>query len=436
MRHSGSIQSTYFKRRNTRMKSKKFYDIHCHAMSLSHPNLLALIQEMELPWYFPFISVIRFFLPNIIEKRLNRIKNLLSVMENHIEDFFLLMEYYLKEDERGILEKNSLRIGDTIYNKIVLTPLIIDFGYKHIKTNSFYNIPPQKPIVEQVVDVFNAIKKYSHYELMKVKGWHRFEYWYKPVKKENKLFEIYPFLGINPQNYTFDQLAEMLDKYFDGYTGDPQDFYENMGKFDGDIESLRSNYFAGVKLYPPLGFDPWPESVYERTKAEYLYEFCLYHRIPITTHCSIMGFMVDKNSKKNSSPLKWEKILQKYPELKVNFAHFGLERNLYRVFPKRKWEKIILKLITDYPNVYVDFSSLAFDHDYYSYLEDLIRSHRHGETLKERVLFGSDFMINLIWIDSYNQYLSTFFNTPHISDEKERFCSINPERFLFEKAIA
>jgi predicted TIM-barrel fold metal-dependent hydrolase len=122
--------------------------------------------------------------------------------------------------------------------------------------------------------------------------------------------------------------------------------------------------------------------------------------------------------------------------LKVNFAHFGLERNLFRVFPKRKWEKILLKFITDYPNVYVDFSSLAFDHDYYSYLEDLIRSHRHGETLKERILFGSDFMINLIWIDSYNQYLSTFFNTPHISDEKERFCSINPERFLFEKAIA
>ena len=37
--------------------------------------------------------------------------------------------------------------------------------------------------------------------------------------------------------------------------------FNAMGKFSGDFENREEckNIFAGIKVYPPLGFDPWPE---------------------------------------------------------------------------------------------------------------------------------------------------------------------------------
>jgi len=38
--------------------------------------------------------------------------------------------------------------------------------------------------------------------------------------------------------------------------------------FDLLEESIKSNSFAGVKVYPPLGFDPWPEKEVYKNKEE------------------------------------------------------------------------------------------------------------------------------------------------------------------------
>ena len=74
-----------------------FFDIHCHAMNLSHPNLLAFINRLPLlalaamPLFSPFTSFLGL-------TKINRIVNLLSVMENDIADFFLIMEFYLRKE--------------------------------------------------------------------------------------------------------------------------------------------------------------------------------------------------------------------------------------------------------------------------------------------------------------------------------------------------
>jgi hypothetical protein len=47
-------------------------------------------------------------------------------------------------------------------------------------------------------------------------------------------------------------------------------------------------------------------------------------------------------------------------------------------------------------------------------------------------LFGSDFVINLIWSHSYNEYLNNFVRTPLLDErQKELMAVINPEKFLF-----
>jgi len=42
-------------------------------------------------------------------------------------------------------------------------------------------------------------------------------------------------------------------------------------------------------------------------------------------------------------------------------------------------------------------------------------------------------MINLLWCDSYNEYLELFLKTAELSrEEKQALCSDNPARFLWQ----
>ena len=74
------------------MKNATFYDIHCHAMNLSHPNILAFIGRVRIErrgfrdaFFGPYSSF-------LLQRPLTKLKNLLSVMENDMGSYFMLME--------------------------------------------------------------------------------------------------------------------------------------------------------------------------------------------------------------------------------------------------------------------------------------------------------------------------------------------------------
>ncbi len=392
-----------------------------HAFNLSHPSLLAFIQRLKIHRYLILNSFLGPLASLLIGANFNKVKNLLAVMENDIGSYFLMLEEYLKKGgDNALLRDGKLYIGGNVYSSIVLTPLMMDFGYKGIKDNKdiYYNQPPQKPIVEQVVDVFNGIKKYQE-------------------KSPHKIFEIYPFLGITPINYDMGRIEKMLEKYFGGYHGSRDDFKRNIGAFDGDIEHLGSNYFSGIKLYPPLGFDPWPDDAQERKKVECIYDYCCQKHIPVTAHGSEGGFVVvspPKLAKQYASVSKWESVLSEYPELRLNLAHFPIGEKTLWLFPRTKRLKETLHLVKNYPNVYVDFSNRAIKVQYYTDLAKLIKeeSDKHQFDLSKRILFGSDFMINLMSIESYNYYLEIFSGSGSFNaKEKDDFCSTNPGQFIF-----
>lgn len=475
------------------MSDAKFYDTHCHIMNLSHPNLLAFIQRLNLPFILLFAPL----LPFLLKQNYNKIKNLLSVMENDLGTLLLMMERFLVEDQT-LWENGSLKVGGNLYSKIVLTPLLMDFGYKgRTDPGIYYNLPSQKPIAEQVCDLFNGIRKYT-----------------KESKK--RLFEIYPFLGLNTRNYFLDnetsekviqrpnleQLPEslrlkaqyhetsgkltffgkmsktewqaleglfsndqdkhlvrlifdksqkiktrttvqkLLDKYFADYHSLQSELEAKMGKFNGNIDRMGGNFFAGIKVYPPLGFDPWPGADPEElAKVKLLYQYCSAKKIPITSHCNSGGFVViDKQlSKSFTGPDKWEQVLENYPELILNLAHFGKEGKKFGLFPVEGWTRKIIRLIGKYDHLYVDFSFNGLDENYYRDLRRYIDRNPGGlrEKLKTRILFGTDFMINLTGAESYNEYLKIFSETPYFTpEEKELFGAVNPERFLFGEKVA
>lgn len=403
--------------------SAKFYDIHCHAMNLSHPNLIAFISRTKLHKYLFWNSVplVNLLFSGILTKKLSSVMNLLSVMENDMGTMFRMME----EDIKPICDKEGrLVVGEYAYNSIVLTPLMMDFGIKDFRLVPaiHYRKPPRKPIVEQVLDLFNGIKDYG-------------------VQRENRLFEIYPFLGLNTNNYsmtageTGTTLPDLLNKYFGGFEKSgsserPQKIADAIGRFDGNIDNLGVYAFAGIKLYPPLGFDPWPDKnpiAFE--KVNYLYAFCSEKGIPIATHCSDGGFITHPKAEEYASPERWRKALERHPELKVNFAHLGKQEKFFSI---KDWRDTVLGFMAEYPNVYADFSYCAFDAAFYRTLRKLLDSHKQTDKIRNRLLFGSDFMINLLSTDSYGRYVKVFKDTGGLTGkEKNLFCSLNPERFIF-----
>lgn len=403
---------------------KTFYDIHFHAFNLSHPNLLAFISRINLRLLFmttpvsaPIMGIFGWD---------KKIKNLLTMLENDIGNYFLILEYYLRQSPRVshnyLISGDSQYVREDTYHKIVLCPLIMDFGYKNILSNSFYRVPAQKPVAEQTNDLLNGINFYNRHNLRVVESAGKIpRVSYEPAEKSYKLFEIYPFLGLNTANYTLTGIVKLLDEYFSDYDGQRATLYENMGGKHG---------FAGIKLYPPLGFDPWPADREEKQKTDYLYSYCCKKQIPITTHCSDGGFAVCDEAQEFTSPTRWRQVLENYPDLKINFAHMGKQsKKKFILFSQTAWAEEVLALITQYPNAYADFSCTAFDDKYYRETARLIAD---KPALARKILFGTDFMINLLWCDSYNEYLELFLKTGQLArEEKQALCSDNPARFLW-----
>jgi predicted TIM-barrel fold metal-dependent hydrolase len=369
-------------------------------------------------------------------------------MENNFSDYFLVIENCFREKEEDgklrppLLNNDGITIGSRNYSRIVMTPLMMDFGYKGVKDQDIhYKEVSRKPIKEQTVDLLNSIKAYTEYKYSVADSKHFPNLAEQDGQKSKRIFEIYPFLGINPQNnYTLKQIQNILNKYFGTFDKSRETLRANMKIFKGDIDSIKENPFIGIKLYPPLDFDPWPND--DKTQGEYnprpimeeFYQYCQNKSIPITVHGSESGFVTvtDNNRLKDITSIeKWETVLSEshFPNLKLNIAHFPLtEKN------KQRLEKIV-GLIMNHKNVYADISCRAFDEKYFQSMQQYFdkKSADDADKLKHKIMFGSDFPVNLPDIKSYTDYIRVFSNSETITDYKDLLCSVNPERFLFGK---
>jgi len=255
---------------------KTFYDIHMHALNLSHPNLSAMLLRDDIRNFFagllaanklelaalgfgantsPVISawLIKRLLNDAKKKPLIRAANCLSFFEIPMEYQFLVLEYFLKNGEPQILhDKKQVVIGDTAYDKIALCPLVIDFGYKSSSKSVYYKLSPKRPIANQVGDLLYAIRTYYRFDLI-VEGDKislSQDYGVSKKRKQEKLFDIFPFMGLDTRNYSLEEIRGLLEKYFREFSADDtpaarkQRLLKKTGRLDSNMYGDPSDYAA------------------------------------------------------------------------------------------------------------------------------------------------------------------------------------------------
>jgi predicted TIM-barrel fold metal-dependent hydrolase len=113
--------------------------------------------------------------------------------------------------------------------------------------------------------------------------------------------------------------------------------------------------------------------------------------------------------------------LKFYKGLRISFAHMGGQQE------GNDWQETILENIERNRNVYTDCSCQTPHVEDYQKIKAIMNINTESN-----ILFGTDFVINLIWSDSYNDYLNNFIQNPYLDERQKRLiCEINPERFLF-----
>ncbi len=251
---------------------------------------------------------------------------------------------------------------------------------------------------------------------------------------------VYPFLAVDPRRPGIAEYAKA-----------------NVGK---------GKLFAGVKLYCPNGYSPTDPLLFgTEGKRDGIYAFCEDNGIPVTAHNSDGGFatlaksvvingLIHVNGKliqlnnellkfskaitekdaiyeralAINHPLVWGKVAEKYPNLLLNLAHFGGGRQLEAAMDNpdniNLWSNRIIELLKDNRyKVYTDVSCFSE----FSSIDKLISSPVYQE-IKNRILYGSDYTLLLLFEDDFDENIRQFRSKFGV--DFDIIARENPEVFL------
>ena len=409
---------------------RALYDSHMHLLTLGHPSFLSFLETLRQRGFEQLWSQITspgYLIGTIIFKGGEATRNLLSVVENDVASILELMEddlagaFRKPGDPEPLFRDGRILLGGREYDRLVLEPMLMDFQAAHAGSKDlYYSRPPAKPMVAQVDDILEGIREYRR-------------------RRPEGLLVVRPFLGIHPQHYDKESLRALLIRAFRGFNRSAsghRDAWRASRRYSGNPERPTRGAFAGVKVYPPLGFDPWPDDEEELEKTKILYGFCSENRIPLASHCDDQGYRTIplEDSFRFTSPARWRPALEAFPGLEVCFAHFG--QQYIRgpgAPPAGAWTDEIVDLILERSGVWTDFSFDGAESAYYvelkSRLDGLDKISR--ERVERAVLFGTDFPLSLMKTRSYSDYWRTFLESPLSERRKRMFAEENGERFLF-----
>jgi len=186
--------------------------------------------------------------------------------------------------------------------------------------------------------------------------------------------------------------------------------------------------FSGIKLYPALGYFGFDERLWD------VYTYAEQNKIPIMTHASTGGinyvgkiapvdfvypkafYKIDEKKPYEfpqgekkiadycdqfNDPDNFREVLINFPELKICFAHIGLNaKNKIGKekpdpnYPLFKWYETIKELMETYDNVYTDISYSVAYPGFFTWFLQLYND--FPPSLQDRILFGTDYFMTVM----------------------------------------
>ncbi|MEN8136074.1 MAG: amidohydrolase family protein [Thermodesulfobacteriota bacterium] len=356
-----------------------FIDCHCHAFNfVDIPMYLTLSDKisMSTAGRLKVASGALLYLPKLITSK-NALK---SQLENY-KEFVLFFERSVKRNCEEILleirENIKTNLADLDDNsEILITPLVMDFD-KLLEQEMPAQVGKEPSVREQYKRLEEAIAS--------------------PEVASIPNTKVCPFVGFD--------LRKLRDADKDRLEGFKNFWSANNTLGKTSISDLESGKLLGIKLYPPIGFNPCPPNIHENYKK--FYKWCCQNDIPLTTHCQKGSYSAGeekKNLDRHTTPENWKRLLNKpeFKNLRINFAHLGGETGLDDMFEpfrtdKDSWTYILIQLLKNYPNTYADIAAYNYaKKEHRNNLAKIFEKDAAGKfgkgqyNLTDKLLWGSD----------------------------------------------
>ena len=398
---------------------KYFIDSHCHLFNIEDIPITALLSrfiDKDMMKLYPVLAVPGIALLTAATKareEFEKFKPFLLFFERRIADNIALL---MDDMDKALVDSDIPIEGGYRDRTRILTPLIMDFQVEVSHKKVDYQ---QKRLTDAIKSLNKRLKDRS--------------------------YVLLPFAG-----YDLRKLKD-IDTFFEKH------------KFRQAGDALESGKIAGLKLYPPIGFNPG--------KKEYLPFFrkLAKAQVPVTAHCQPGSYKIHSSEDIEgfTHPRNWKKVLDddKARKLRINFAHFGGEdevdetttftlRNfgssLYELKREDTWTYWIVRLLKDYPNTYADISAFNYKkRSAVNSLGSLLLLDEEGKLsnpaagaedhpLKEKLIWGSDYPMHLHDFPSYQDLFDNFLkaileNDAEFSNKQkilENMICTNPKEFL------
>jgi len=351
--------------------AQTFFDVHCHLFNL-----------IDVPLWETFSGAMRMHtligLASIVagKKILNKQRYFLRFFERSSETNLL---WLAEQINSAIREDTELIKYLGSPSRIVLTPLIMDFD-THIE-----DLPCMQG--DECVE--------SQY--------HRLDHAITECKKDLTALGVlaFPFMGLALDKLNNNDPKQNLQKFQNWWAMNGMTREERSRGWD-----LMPQKAIGIKLYPALGFKPYPSSRQELDKYLEFYHWCVKNDIPITVHCQPVAYDPDDLAKtdQNSRPSYWQNVLKTegLQTLRINFAHFGGGQNIPELFDEHgnlrrdNETSLIIDMLRNYPHTYADLAAINFRDEKISegfaslLTKDLQEEHGTKHSLCKKLIWGSD----------------------------------------------
>jgi predicted TIM-barrel fold metal-dependent hydrolase len=396
---------------------KKITDAHCHFLTAGF-----LIKEVFAMAKYHFLGIEK-SLPKEKQKRYPKLKEFLRL----VKDYYIGV-FKSSEDVYTNLRNNYQKALNDEKVRISFYPLMMDIFFMYHKPleNSNKSIINEDFMEFQDLDY---IELYQNNENLKAFA----DEVLKEVNERTNTNIVFDdlFTGFESSS-EYDEIISQI-QYTPGYIDHLKELIMLEQKYKGLIfpflavdprrkgivEAIpklvsKTGPFYGIKLYPRLGYKPEIPQLFP------VYDFCNENGIPITTHCTIVGFPPEYNDKKwryweFSNPEFYQNLIQEYTNINFNIAHFG--------HGNETWRKTIAELCAK-DNVFTDLSCYTNEDE----INEAYIPYR--EQIREKLMFGSDFTVATTEGVTEVQYLKNFLAIFKSKDDFDKIAVENPKKFF------